>query len=134
MPRTKIFLCCGICFFYITVLTAQVISPKNKRINSVASYQVYPEKLWSMQQLPKHSTLYRYNSKYMFDPNLFSVIGIDLWHTFPPLSISNRLQLHLKKNLLEPYTYLLVSTSCWDPDVFNRHETSVINNTFFKYQ
>jgi len=150
MPRIKTILCSGICLLYITAIAAQVLSPKNKTISNLVSYQVYQQKLWNMKQLPKNSVLYQYYSKYSFHhdvlPNkslslspaniLFrghsSIRHSNISEPVPHLNVSERLQLHLQKNLflLQPYTYFLVM-SCWDPDFFKRSEA---NKTFFKYQ
>ena len=147
MPRIKIILCSGIRFFYITALTAQALPPKNKTLSNVVGYQVYQQKLWNLKQLPKNSVLYQYNSKYIFHHDLLSNESLSLSPTNNPftqhssvrflnipesdthLTTSEKLQLHLQKNLLQPY--FLPPTSCHDPNFYKSHEANI---TFFKYQ
>src|SRR5689334_10486896 len=105
-----------------------------------------------MKQLPKNSVLYQYNTRYSFHhdvlsneslklspPNIFftlhsSVRLLSIPESASHLNISERLQLHLKKNLLQSYRYFHSPTSCRDPDFFIRYEFSFPIQTFYKYQ
>jgi hypothetical protein len=114
MPRIKTILCSGICFFYITALTAQALPPKNKTLSNVVGYQVYQQKLWSMKQLPKNSVLYQYNSKYIFHRDISPASGSHLSpvnisvtdHSLVPhLSISEKLQSNLQTSRYQNYKW-----------------------------
>ena len=63
MPRIKIFLCSGIFCLYLTALNAQV-APKNKTVSNVVGYQIYKQKQWNHNQLPKNSLLYKSDNRY----------------------------------------------------------------------
>lgn len=65
MPRIKTILCSGICLLYVTAITAQAPPPKNINISKVVSYQLYQQKQWSYNQLPKNSIQYRSDPKYV---------------------------------------------------------------------
>lgn len=83
MPRIKTFVCSGICVLYVTALTAQVL-PKNSSMQQIVGYHFYQQKKWSMQQLPKNSVLYLFNSKHIIPGDKFSATNVHL----PQINIS----------------------------------------------
>ena len=96
--------------------------------DSVAPYVRTSEKLRS--HLPKN-LLYQNKSKYMFRQNLTSLTHIDLWHVFPPLSVSEKLQSHLETSR---YTYFeTIFTSCWSLNS-RKYERPIVSKFFFNYQ
>lgn len=110
MPRIKIIICSGVCLLYFTALSSQV-PPKNKALSNVVGYQVYHQKLWSIQQQPKNSVLYQYSSKYIYhrDPSpatslhLFP-LNISADHSLiPRLNTFERLQSNLQTSRFEYY-------------------------------
>ena len=64
MPRIKSILCSGICILYITALAAQP-APKNKSLSNVVGYQLYQQKQWNYNQLPKNSIQFKSDPKYI---------------------------------------------------------------------
>jgi len=79
MPRIKTILCSGICLLYITAITAQAPLPKNINVSKVVNYQVYQQKQWNYNQLPKNSIQYRSASKYvLLRGNKVSTTGLHL--------------------------------------------------------
>lgn len=139
MALLKSILCSGICILYFTALTAQLPLQKNNNINNVIDQHVYQQKSWIIKQVLKDSVLYKYESycnNSILTISSLSMIYISL--TEQPLvshlSVSEKLESHVQKSLLEHYKYLLVSTSCWNQNFFNRYKASVTNKPFFKYQ
>jgi len=81
MPLTKILVCSGIGILYITALTAQVAPPKNKTLSNVVGYQLYLQKQWNYNQLPKNSIQYRSDPKYI--PLRDNKISTTVLHLYP---------------------------------------------------
>lgn len=65
MPRIQTLICSGICFVICSVTTAQSLPKKNASINQVVSYQLYQQKKWNYNQLPKNSIQYKSDPKYI---------------------------------------------------------------------
>ena len=142
MLRIKPIFCRGICILYFTALTAQLPVQKNKNINNVTNHHVYQQKRWNIKQALKDSVLFKYesdldHSSYLAISHLsMTYISFIEQSPLPHLSVFEKLQAHLQKNLLQPYKYIPILTSCWDPDFFRRYEIlfSYKYKPFFKYQ
>jgi hypothetical protein len=84
----KILLYIGICQLCTIVLIAQA-PPKNKTLTNVVGYQIYQQKQWLENQLPKNSMQYKTNFKYQ-SPNDYKVSAPDLQLSWVPLPDVNR--------------------------------------------
>lgn len=94
MPLTKILVCSGIGILYITALTAQVAPPKNKTLSNVVGYQLYLQKQWNYNQLPKNSIQYKTDPKHTIQTkNKFPVVNVRIAPMAPPV---------IKDNFSEP--------------------------------
>ena len=112
MLRIKAILFSGICIFYFTALSAQLVRGKNKSNTNAVNDRFYQEEFWNSIQLPKTAILYQNNSKYMPEQNLTSVPRFDLWHAFPHLSIAERLRSKMQTNMILSFFYYRNRHSC----------------------
>jgi hypothetical protein len=138
MPRIKTFLCSGICLFFITVLTAQVIPAKNSNnIGNVASDHFYEGKHWSLKQLLKDSVLCQYKTPYDHSDGHWEISRLStIYISFieqplaPHLSVSEKIESHLEANLF--YRDKHYPTKCfWLPQKYRR---PIVDKFFFNYQ
>lgn len=66
MPRIQTIICSGVCILISSFATAQLSPPgKNATIQQVVGYQLYQQKKWNHNQLPKNSLQYWSDSKYI---------------------------------------------------------------------
>ncbi len=64
MPRIQILFCSGVCLLICSSAAAQSL-PKNPTTKQIANYQVYQQKKWNYDQLPKRSIQYRSDPRYI---------------------------------------------------------------------
>jgi ribosomal protein L37E len=111
MPLKKTLICSGIGILYITALTAQIAPPKNKTLNNVVGYQLYQQKQWDYNQLPKNTVQYKTGPKYVMHTES-KLINNDL-HLLPiatpainnNFSISPNLGSYLQKSRFLDYEW-----------------------------
>jgi hypothetical protein len=95
MPRSQLLICSGVCFLICSFTTAQSLPKKNASIQQVVSYQVYQQKQWNYNQLPKKSIQYRLDPKY--------IPLSDKKNSSAKLNLSPVKAPDVKKNFSEPY-------------------------------
>ena len=140
MLRIKPVLSSAICILYFTAPTAQVTPAENSSNSNIVNDHFYDGRHWSIKQVLKDSVLYKYESHFNHSAeltiSLLSMIYISFIEEAPVLhlSVSEKLQTYLQKNLLQPYNYFCGPTSCWDPIFFKRYKTPFSNKSFDKYQ
>jgi len=88
MSRINLIFYCCCCLLNAAVLTGQA-PPKNKTLTNVVGYQLYQQKQWSENQLPKNSMQYKTNFKYQTPRDLTLVVP-DLQLRQIPLPDVNR--------------------------------------------